>query len=301
MIMKRFLGLTLPLLPFCLALAPVQGFAQDKFFDSNGVKIRYVDGGAGEPVVLIHGNGSTLESWVNSGVLPNLAKDYRVIALDARGHGKSGKPHDVKAYGPEMGLDVVRLLDHLAVQRAHIVGYSMGAHITAQLLTTHPERFLTATLGGAAGRFTWGKEELERSEQEAREREKECVSRSQIMRLAPTNGPKPTEDEIKRRSAACMADPNQDRFAQAALTRGQKDQMITPAQVAAVRVPTLGVVGTLDDYLRDFQELKKLRPDVKLVIVESATHGGDRGAGRRPEFIAAVRELLASARSRSSR
>lgn len=65
--------------------------------------------------------------------------------------------------------------------------------------------------------------------------------------LAPANGPKPTEDEIKRRSAACMADPNQDQFAQAARTRAQKDHVITPAQVAAVRVPTLGVVGTLDD------------------------------------------------------
>jgi len=298
--MKRFLRLPLGLV-FCFALAPVQGSAQDNFFDSNGVRIRYVDRGAGEPVVLIHGGGSTLESWVDSGVLPNLAKDYRVIALDARGFGKSGKPHDVKAYGPEIGLDVIRLLDHLGIQRAHVVGYSMGAHITAQLLTTHPQRFLTATLGGAAGGFNRSKEELERFEQEANEREKECVSRSQIMRLAPTNGPKPTEDEIKRRSAACMADPNQDQFAEAARVRAQKDQMITPAQVAAVRVPTLGVVGSLDDYLRDFQALKKLRPDIKLVIVEGATHGGDRGAGRRPEFVAAVRELLASVRSPSSR
>ena len=94
---------------------------------------------------------------------------------------------------------------------------------------------------------------------------------------------------------------NQDQFAQAALTRAQKNTMITPAQVTAVRVPTLGVVGTLDDYLRDFHALKKLRPDVKLVTIEGATHGGDRGASRRPEFVAAVRELLASARSRSSR
>ena len=205
--MNRFARFVLRLLVFCLAFAPVQAFAQDKFFDSSGVRIRYVERGTGEPVVLIHGNGSTLESWVDAGVMPNLAKDYRVIALDARGHGQSGKPREANAYGSEMGLDVVRLLDHLGIQRAHIVGYSMGAHITAQLLTTHPERFLTATLGGAAGRFTWGKEELERSEQEAREKEKECVSRSQIMRLAPNNAPKPTEDEIKKRSAACMADP----------------------------------------------------------------------------------------------
>lgn len=289
------------LLVLWIALVPVSGFAQEKFFDSQGVKIRYVDQGIGEAVVLVHGNGSTLESWIDMGVLPNLARDHRVIALDARGHGQSGKPHDTKAYGPEMGLDVIRLLDHLGIQKAHIVGYSMGAHITAQLLTTHPERFLTATLGGAAGRFRWSKEELERSEQEAREKEQECVSRTQMQRLAPTNGPKLSEDEIKRRSAACMADPNQDRFAQAALTRAQKDQIITPAQVAAVRVPTLGVVGSLDAYLADFKALKELRPAMTLVIVDGATHGGERAVGRRPEFIAAVRELLASSQTRTSR
>ena len=127
------------------------------------------------------------------------------------------------------------------------------------------------------------------------------MSRSQIYRLAPTNGPKPDEEEIKRRSAACMADPNQDRFALAALARSRKDGVITPAQVSAVTVPTLGVVGSLDGYLTDFQELKKLRPDVKLVVIDGATHGGERGAMRRPEFIAAVREFIASNRTASSR
>ena len=127
------------------------------------------------------------------------------------------------------------------------------------------------------------------------------MSRNQINRLAPINGPKPSEDEIKKRSAACMADPNQDRFAQAALARGGKDLVLTPAEVAAVKVPTLGVVGTLDGYLPDFQALKKLRPDVKIVVVDGATHGGDHAASRRPEFITAIRELVASNRTSSSR
>jgi pimeloyl-ACP methyl ester carboxylesterase len=277
------------------------GLAQDNFFDSNGVRIRYVEQGSGDVIVLLHGNGSTLNSWINAGVLPNLAQDYRVIAFDARGHGKSGKPHEVNAYGREMGLDVLRLLDHLGIRSAHIVGYSMGANITAQLLTTHAERFMSATLGGAAGRFRWTEEQAASAEQEASERARECVSRSQIYRLAPTNGPKPDEEEIKRRSAACMADPNQDRFALAALARSRKDGVITPSQVASVQVPTLGVVGSLDGYLADFQELKKLRPDVQLVVIDGATHGGERGAMRRPEFIAAVREFIASNRTASSR
>jgi pimeloyl-ACP methyl ester carboxylesterase len=285
----------------CLVFVPASGLSQDKFFDSNGVPIRYVEQGGGDAIVLLHGDGSTLDAWIDSGQLSNLAQDYRVIAFDARGSGKSGKPHDVKAYGREAGLDIIRLLDHLGIRRAHIIGYSMGAHTTAQLLTTHPERFISATLGGAAGRFRWTAEQTARAEQEASERERECVSRGQIYRLAPTNVPKPDEEAIKRLSAACMANPNVDRFALAARTRSWKDHPITPAQVAIVKVPTLGIVGSLDGYLTDFQELKKLRPEMKLVVIEGATHGGARGALLRSEFIAAVREFIASNRKAKSR
>ena len=124
----------------CLLLVPATSFGQDKFFDSNGVNIRYVERGAGEAVVLLHGVGGSLDtSWTQTGRFQELAADYRVIAFDARGHGKSGKPHDPKQYGREMGLDVIRLLDHLGITRAHIVGYSMGGMITSQLLTLHPD------------------------------------------------------------------------------------------------------------------------------------------------------------------
>ena len=91
----------------------------------------------GQPVVLLHGFSGSLDTgWVETGVLPTLASDYRVIALDSRGHGKSDKPHDPQSYGLQMGQDVVRLLDHLHIARAHIVGHSMGAGITAKLLTS---------------------------------------------------------------------------------------------------------------------------------------------------------------------
>ena len=285
----------------CSLLLPVTGLAQDKFFDSNGVRVRYVEQGNGDAIVLIHNFGNTLDFWIASGVLPNLARDYRVIAFDVRGHGKSGKPHDVNAYGREIGVDAIRLLDHLGIQRAHMIGYSMGARLAAQLLTTHSERFITATLGGHAGLFRWTREDAELAEQEASEIERECISRSQIYRLAPTDAPKPDEEEIKKRSAACMADPNKDRFVLAGFRRSLKDWVITPAQVAAVKVPTLAVVGSLDGALKDFQDLKKLRPDVKLVVIDSATHVGTRGADRRPEFIEAIREFIASNRTASSR
>src|SRR5262249_47141684 len=143
---------------------------QDKFFDSNGVRIRYVEQGTGEPVVLIHGFGG--RAAVNSKVFQQLTKDYRVIALDCRGYSKSDKPHDAKKYGQEMALDVVRLLDYLKINQAHIVGYSMGASIVAKLLIMKPERFLTATLGGDGGIIAPTESELKFYEQLAADMER---------------------------------------------------------------------------------------------------------------------------------
>lgn len=268
--------------------------AQDLSFVSAGVRIRYVDRGKGEPVVLLHGNGGSLQGWIDTGIAANLERDYRVIALDARGHGGSGKPRDPAAYGQQMGLDVVRLMDHLGLARAHLVGYSMGASILGKLVTTHADRFLTLTMGGSTGRFKFTPAEAERIEREAAEKERECVSRSQMVRLSPVGQPPPTEEVIQERVKACMADPNQDRFALAALHRGFKDLAVTAEQVRAIRVPTVAIVGSLDGYLPDFKEMQALRPDMRLVIIDGASHGGPKGAMARPEFVAAVRELLAA-------
>ncbi|MGE0359330.1 MAG: alpha/beta fold hydrolase [Vicinamibacterales bacterium] len=268
--------------------------AQDLFFDSAGVRIRYVDRGTGEPVVLLHGNGGSLQGWIDAGIAATLARDYRVIALDARGHGQSGKPRDAAAYGRQMGLDVVRLLDHLGIRRAHMVGYSMGASILGKLVTTHPDRFLTLTMGGSPGRFKFTPAEAARLEREAAEKERECVSRSQMIRLAPTGQPPPTEAAIQTASKACLANPNQDRFALAALHRGFTDLAVTADQVRAIQVPTVAIVGSLDGYVADFKDLQALRPAMRLVVIEGASHGGPKGAMLRPEFLAAVRELIAT-------
>lgn len=129
---------------------------EDKHFDSKGVKIHYVEAGRGEPVVLIHGFDNSIDTeWLSTGIFDALSKDFRVIALDCRGHGKSDKPHDPKQYGSLMVEDVANLLDHLNIGKAHIVGYSMGGNITAKFLTMYQDRVLTATLGGSSGRRGW--------------------------------------------------------------------------------------------------------------------------------------------------
>lgn len=246
--------------------------AQDRFFDSNGVAIRYVEKGQGTPVILVHGyQGSAERAWISRGsAYAALTAKYRVIAIDCRGHGKSGKPHDPKQYGPEMALDIVRLMDHLHIPKAHIVGYSMGAHITAKLLTMHPERFLTATLGGAPGRLGWTAEDDKRAEIEASEME-QGINRSMSLRLTPKGAPPPTEAEMKARFERVMV--GQDRLALAAVRRSNRDQAVTLEQMAAVRVPVLGIVGSRDPYAEGFQRLKAAFPKLQLVVIEGANHG----------------------------
>lgn len=279
-----------------LGLVSVQGLAAEegKYADFNGVKIHYIDRGKGEAIVLLHGGTSSLESWVRTGVVANLEKDYRVIAFDARGHGKSDSPREPKAYGRQQALDVPRLLDALKIGRAHVVGFSLGSSTVAQLLTLHPERFLTAVQVAGAGRSPAAANDP-RIEVEAAEIEKDCVSRSRIYRQAPPNA-KPTEEDYQKRVAACRADPNFDQLAVAASLRGYKDQAVTPEQMMAVKVPTLGIVGTLDHTLKEMQDLKKLRPDMKLVLLEGVSHTGATGIQGRPELVSAIRDFIGSQR-----
>jgi len=121
------------------------------YFEADGLRIAYDDLGAGEPVVLLHGfTADRRLNWRLTGWYDTLRDaGYRVIAADARGHGQSDKPSDVEAYRPEgIAGDTVRLLDHLGLRKAKLVGYSMGARNAAWLLTRHPSRFSAVVIGG---------------------------------------------------------------------------------------------------------------------------------------------------------
>jgi pimeloyl-ACP methyl ester carboxylesterase len=145
-----FLTMIIPMAcPAQIALAHAADQPAAQTFDSNGVKIAYFVQGQGEPVVLIHGwLSSAGVNWALPGISGLLAKDHQVIALDVRGHGLSDKPTKEEAYGPELVEDIVRLLDHLKIKKAHIVGYSMGGIIAANFMTRHPDRVLSGTLSG---------------------------------------------------------------------------------------------------------------------------------------------------------
>lgn len=278
-------------LALCFAVPPAAAAAhEDRYLDANGVKIRYIDTGKGEAIVLLHGGTSRLESWITPGVVDNLAKDFRVIAFDARGHGKSDSPREPSAYGRQQALDVARILDALKIGKAHIIGFSLGSSTVAQLLTLHPERFLTAVQVAGAGRSP---EEANdpRIETEASEIARDCVSRSRLMRQAPA-GMKPSEEDIQKRIAACRADPAFDQLATAASLRGYRDQAVTAEQMAAVKVPTLGIVGTLDHTLKAMQNLKTLRPGMKLVLLDGVSHTGKTGIQNSPALVGEIRAFI---------
>ena len=123
------------------------------FTTSDGVKIHYMQlGRSGTPVILVHGyTGSAEGNWFRNGIAEALARNHRVVALDCRNHGRSDKP---QPRGPGKWEDVIELMDHLKIEKAHLHGYSMGGSITGRILAAHPERLITAAFGGSGIRDT---------------------------------------------------------------------------------------------------------------------------------------------------
>jgi pimeloyl-ACP methyl ester carboxylesterase len=120
-------------------------------FEQDGVEIAYLDEGEGDPILLIHGFASNKAvNWQNTGWIDLFVKEgRRVIALDNRGHGDSQKFHDPEAYGaPIMAEDARKLLDHLGIEQTDVMGYSMGARISAFLTLNHPQRVKRAIFSG---------------------------------------------------------------------------------------------------------------------------------------------------------
>ena len=132
-------------------------------FSSGGVDIAFIDEGGPDgtkgTMLLIHGFASNVAvNWVDPGWVRTLRRaGYRVVALDNRGHGQSAKLYDEAAYGPRlMAEDARALLDHLGIQTAHVMGYSMGARVTAFLALMHKERVRSAVFGGLGANMVRG-------------------------------------------------------------------------------------------------------------------------------------------------
>jgi pimeloyl-ACP methyl ester carboxylesterase len=226
-------------------------------FANGKVEIAYLDEGDGDPIVLVHGFASTKEvNWLHPGWIATLTRDgRRVIAFDNRGHGASGKPYDPSAYhSATMADDVRALLDHLKIERADVMGYSMGARITAFLTVKHPERVRSAILGGLGIRLVDGVG-LPESIADALEA--------------------PSLDDVRDptgRIFRIFADQtNSDLRALAACIRGSR-QTLSRIEAAAIRAPVLVAVGTRDQVAGSAQELAALIPGARALDIPDRDH-----------------------------
>lgn len=226
-------------------------------FDHDGVEIAYIDEGEGEPILLIHGFGSNHQvNWVGTGWVDLLTRQgRRVIAFDNRGHGESSKLYDPAAYHPAvMAGDAVALLDHLRIGSATVMGYSMGARITAFLALEHSQRVDAVIFGGLGVRLVHG-EALPPTIAAAME--------------APSLDD--VSDPIGRMFRAFADKSGADRRALAACIRGSRVQL-NPAEVARILQPTLIAVGTRDPIAGSAQELAALMPNAAVLDIPNRDH-----------------------------
>lgn len=291
----KYRSLLTVLVVCCLVPRPVD--AADDVFDSNGVKIRYVTEGKGEPVVLIHGWMGDSSMWGrdrsgNTKLNTTNANGFQLIALDCRGHGKSDKPHDPTQYGPEMAADVVRLLDHLKLEKAHLIGYSSGAFIAGKVAATHPERVLSVVYGGQAPVIVGAKaSDFSECEIFAKAVDEGKDLGSYVIAVTPPGKPKPTEG-LAKAIAKFMYD-GKDVKAFAAAGRSFKNLEVTGEQLRKCKAPILFIHGGNEsEHVKGrVATVRKLLGRGEVKIVEGADH---MTTLTKPEFASAVNEFLRS-------
>ncbi len=230
---------------------PIDGYFQA----SDGVRIHYLVVGnehaTGAPVILIHGyTGSAHANWFANGIADALASGHRVVAIDCRGHGKSDKPHDPKKYGPQTAEDVIELMNHLKIAKAHVHGYSMGGIITTILLAKHPDRFLTAAFGGSGVPET---------------------DKKQIAKVpADKPGPDPKEAEANEK---LRGSPDRDEEAFAAILNypwkpGEWPQL----DLTKVKIPVLAINGEFDFPNAKTHRMQRELANFRSVVLPGKSH-----------------------------
>lgn len=247
-------------------------------FTHDSLSLAFIDDGPRDApaIMLVHGFASNhLVNWVGPGWIETLTRaGYRTIAIDNRGHGQSDKPHDAAAYTPpKMASDIIALLDHLGIGRAHLFGYSMGARICAFTALANPSRVESLVFGGLGIGMVEG-----------------------VGAWDPIAGAllAPSLDDVvdeRGRMFRAFADKTgSDRIALAACISSSRT-LLTPDQVASIAAPTLIGVGTTDDIAGAPEPLAAMMPHAEAFAIEGRDHMlavGDK------TFKAAVLDFLAS-------
>lgn len=226
-------------------------------FSSDGVEIAYIDEGEGEPILLIHGFASNVQTnWVSPAWVGYLrGKGYRVIAFDNRGHGRSQKLYGLDEYGGAlMAEDARRLLDHLGIAKAHVMGYSMGARITAFLSIAHPERVRSAIFGGLGINMVRG-----------------MAGTGPIAAALEAPSIDDVTNSTARTFRAFAEETESDLKALAACIRSSRDPL-TREDVGRISCPVLVAVGETDVVGGSAVELAALIPGARALTIPGRDH-----------------------------
>lgn len=230
-------------------------------FSSDGVRIGFIDeqppGATGTPVLLIHGFASNVEAnWLATGWVSELTRaGYRVIALDNRGHGTSEKLYGLEDYGaPLMAEDARRLLDHLGIPTAHVIGYSMGARIAAFLAIAHPERVASLVFGGLGINMVRG-----------------MAGTGPIAHALEAPSVEDVKSQAARTFRVFAEQTKSDLRALAACIRSARAP-ITAEALGGLRCPVLVVVGENDVIAGSAAELASIIPGAKALTLPGREH-----------------------------
>jgi pimeloyl-ACP methyl ester carboxylesterase len=230
-------------------------------FDSGGLTLAYDDiagPGEGRPMILVHGfTSNRAENWRRLGWYGALERRrMRTIALDTRGHGESAKPHDPAAYGRDnMAGDILALMDHLGVERAHLLGFSMGSRLALAAALRAPKRFATLTMGGIGEKLF----------------EPRTVVGNPMAEAMEAADVEAIKEPMLKSFRQFADDQGEDRLALAALTRA-KDEPFTRDELSKLAVPVLVVAGARDELAGDPQPLADIFPDGRAVRVPGVDH-----------------------------
>ena len=226
-------------------------------FHNGDVEIAYLDEGEGDPILLVHGFASTkFVNWVYPTWVSELRKNgRRVIAFDNRGHGDSGKLYDAAAYEiATMAGDVIALMDHLNLERADVMGYSLGSRMMAVLARQQPERLRSAIFGGIGIGLIEGGGPGEN-----------------VAAALEAPSLDDVTDPVGRTFRAFADQTRSDRRALAACLRGSR-RLMTREDAAGISVPVLIAVGTTDEIAGSADALGKIIPGAEVLHIPNRDH-----------------------------
>jgi pimeloyl-ACP methyl ester carboxylesterase len=226
-------------------------------FRHGDVEIAYLDEGEGDPVLLVHGFASSKNvNWVYPGWMSELKRlGRRAIALDNRGHGESAKLYDPAQYEIAiMASDITALMDHLAIDRADVMGYSLGGRMTATLALDQPQRLRSIILGGIGMAMIAGGGPGEN-----------------VAAALEAPSLDDVTDPVGRTFRAFADQTRSDRRALAACLRGSR-RLMTREEAAAITVPTLIAVGTADEIAGSAQALGDVIPKSQVLDIAGRDH-----------------------------